>query len=72
MGAADVLQLASQFGLSGVLMAFLFWDRKCERDDRKRREERQAAIDEKDIESREKLATAMSALSTIIQARPHV
>lgn len=67
MGVADVVQLAGQFGLAGVLMGYVFWKERCDREDRKRREERQATIDEKDIDSREKLASSLSALSTIIQ-----
>lgn len=58
--------------LAGVLLIYLFWREKNDREDRKRREDRQAEIDKADIESREKLATAMSALSTLIQARPNV
>lgn len=67
MGAADALQLAGQFGLAGVLMAYLFWRERNDREDRKRREDRQAEIDKADIESREKLASSLTALSTIVQ-----
>lgn len=64
----------TQFGLAGILMAFLFFREKWDREDRKRREEADAEerkaqreLDEKDVESREKLASALAALSTIVQ-----
>jgi Flp pilus assembly protein TadB len=72
MGVADVAQLAGQFGLAGVLMAFLFWKERNDREDRRRREERQAQIDERDIEERGKLASALASLSMVIQGRGNV
>jgi hypothetical protein len=68
VSAGDAAQLAGQFGLAGVLMAYLFWKERADREDRKRREDRQAQIDEKDIKSREDLSSSLATLSAVIQA----
>lgn len=67
-----MLQLAGQFGPMGLLVAYLIWREM--RDDRRRRElaSERCEIDKADIAAREKLAASLSALSTIIQGRPHV
>lgn len=73
MGSAnDVLALLPQFGFAAPLLVYLFWREKCDREDRKRREERQAVIDEKDADAREKLAASLATLSALIQARFNV
>ena len=58
---ATLIHDLSQFGAWGVLVAYMAWDRICERKDRRR-----------DTEAREKLAVAMNTLAMIIQGRPHV
>lgn len=72
MGAADAIALVGQFGAMGLLVAYLIW--KAERDDRRRREQaaERAEIDKADIAAREKLASSLTALSMVIQGRPHV
>ena len=72
MAASDVLPLVAQFGLAGVLMAYLFWKERNDREDRKRREDRQALIDERDVDAREKLAASIATLSEIIRAKFNV
>jgi hypothetical protein len=65
VGIDQVVVLAGQFGPMGLLVAYLIWRENGERKDR--RELKQA-----DIEAREKLASSLTALSMVIQGRPHV
>ena len=65
LGFADVLQIAGQFGSTGLVVGYLIWRERGERQDRK---ETAAA----DIIAREKLASSLTALSMVIQGRPHV
>lgn len=72
MDISAVLQLAGQFGGMGLLVAYLIWDKQ--RSDKLRAIERaeQAQITRDDISSREKLSSALTALSMVIQGRPNV
>ncbi len=72
MDVSGILGLAGQFGPMGLLVAYLVWREM--RDEKRRIEEadRRAAIDEKDILSREKLAVALTSLAMVIQGRPSV
>lgn len=72
---ADVVSLLAQlgqFGGTGIIVAYLIWDKSAERKDRREQAERRAVIDERDIAAREKLATSLTALAMIIQGRPNV
>lgn len=57
----SLLQLASQFGVSGAIVFYLIWRETNDRKDRR---------DETD--SRIKLATALMALTAAITGRPNV
>jgi hypothetical protein len=72
MGASDVLQLAGQWGPMGLLVAYLVWDKQQQH--RQRHEEMQAkmALEEKEIASRERLASSLTALSMVIQGRANI
>lgn len=69
---ADVVELASRFGFGALLLAYLAYRDKCDRDDRKIAQANRDRIDEADITSREKLATSLAALSIAITGRPGV
>lgn len=79
----DALQLAGQFGGMGFLVAYIIWSeqrrdkqraeaRAAELAERKAEREERAQIEKDDIESREKLTISLTALSMVIQGRPHV
>jgi hypothetical protein len=83
MGVSDVLQMAGQYGSTGLLVAYLIWSEQ--RRDKQRASARAAELAERaaeraerveiekaDIASREKLAISLTALSMVIQGRPHV
>jgi hypothetical protein len=79
MGVKEIIQLGMQFGISGLLIGYIFWTEWNNRRDRLAREDKLAAerkerleADKEETESRVKLATSLSALATIIQGRPHV
>lgn len=72
MGAGDVLPLAAQFGIAGVLAAYIFWKERNDRLDRLRRETARDEIDKMEISSREKLASSLTMLAMVIQGTPHV
>lgn len=67
-----ILSAFSQFGVWGILVAYLIWDRQCERKERKEQAAIQQVANDKDIASREKLATSLTALCMVIQGRPGV
>jgi hypothetical protein len=56
----------------GVLVGYLIWRESCDRKERKEQTDARADRDERDISSREKLASSLTALSMVIQGRPHV
>lgn len=60
------------FGALGILVAYLIWRESCDRRERKEQAAARAERDERDIASREKLASSLTALSMVIQGRPHV
>jgi len=72
MVADQILQLGMQFGAAGVLCGYLVW-RDC-RNDRWRREFQQDRLeaDKAETTSREKLASALTALSMFIQGKHNV
>lgn len=69
---SSLVSVLGNFGAWGVLVAYLIWDRQCERKDRKERRADQHMIAEKDILSREKLAASLTSLCMVIQGRPGV
>lgn len=71
MGVAEVLQLAGQFGSTGLIVAYLIWRETAERRERRELAEARAEIDRADIAAREKQAAAFTALAMVIQGRPH-
>jgi hypothetical protein len=72
MGAGDVLPLAAQLGIAGVLAGYIFWKEKNDRQDRLRREVARDDIDKAEISSREKLASSLTMLAMVIQGKPNV
>lgn len=72
MSIDQLLALAAQFGPMGLLVAYLIWRESCDRKERKEQGGARAERDERDIASREKLASSLTALSMVIQGRPHV
>lgn len=56
----------------GLLVAYLIWRESCDRKERREQAVERARIDEADIAAREKLASSLTALSMVIQGRPHV
>lgn len=62
----------SSFGAWGVLVAYLVWDRSCERKERRDLDRARAELFERDIIAREKQASAFTALAMVIQGRPVV
>jgi hypothetical protein len=79
MGIPDIWQLASSFGFGGIMLAYVVWKETNDRKDRNRRDDEHAVFrrerleaDKDEIESRLKLASALSALATIITGRAHV
>jgi hypothetical protein len=61
-----------QSGPMGMLLAYVVWDKNCERRDRREEEARRAQIYKDDIEARIELARSLSGLTMIIQARQNV
>lgn len=72
MSIDQLLALAAQFGPMGLLVAYLIWREGCDRKERREQAVERARIDEADISAREKLASSLTALSMVIQGRPHV
>lgn len=79
MGSGDIWQLATNLGFGGLMFAYLVWKETNERADRRKREDdhkqfrrERLDADKDETESRNKLATSLSALATIITGRPHV
>jgi hypothetical protein len=66
------LSIIAQGGPLGVLVVYLIWRESCDRKERKEQAEARAKVEEADIASREKLASSLTALSMVIQGRPHV
>lgn len=64
MTVDQILSLALQFGPTGLVIGYLIWREKGERQDRKE-------LAQADIVSREKLASSLTALSMVIQGRPY-
>ncbi len=59
-------------GPMAVLVAYIVWRDGCDRKERKDHAAARAEIKERDIASREKLASSLTALSMVIQGRPNV
>jgi hypothetical protein len=81
MEISEILKLGGQLGLSGALLAYIAWIESNNRRDRNRRDELHIAFhrerleaDKDETESRNRLATALSSLATIITGgnRPNV
>lgn len=79
MSPSDILWLAKEFGVAAGLLAYLFWTENNNRTDRNKRDEahlqfrrERLEADKDEIESRNRLAGALSALATIITGKPHV
>lgn len=73
MGISDVLQLAGQFGIAGLLAGYIFWSELNNRRDRREQADREAQerkdrleVDKEETASRVQLASALSALTTVI------
>ena len=68
----DALSLAGQFGPMGLLVAYIIWDKQ--RTDTKWRDHEAARLkqDAARVEADKAMAQAMTALSIVIQGRPHV
>lgn len=69
---AHLFSVLSSFGAWGVLVGYLIWREQCDRKERKERFDIEQAANDKDIASREKLATSLTALCMVIQGRPGV
>jgi hypothetical protein len=72
MGVADVAQLATQLGGMGGLVVYLIWSEQRRDKQRASERAREQDLEEKDIASREKLASSLTALSMVIQGRADV
>lgn len=79
MGEPNLWQMASGFGMGGLLLCYMVWKETNDRKDRAKREDEHAQFrrerleaDKEETESRNKLAASLSALATIITGRPHV
>lgn len=72
MGMGEFLSILGNFGPIGIMVAYLINREREERRERKEEAERRATIEKLDIQSRENLAVALNALSTIIQGRGNV
>jgi hypothetical protein len=75
----DTWQEFGSLGFGGLLLGYMVWKETNDRKDRAKREEDHAQYrrerleaDKDETESRNRLATALSALATIITGRPHV
>jgi hypothetical protein len=68
----QVLLQAVQYWPWGPLILYLLWRESCDRKERKEQAEARAKVEEADIAAREKLASSLTALSMVIQGRPHV
>jgi hypothetical protein len=69
---AGLFTALGNFGAMGILVAYLIWREGCERKERREQALERQKIEEADIASREKLASSLTALSMVIQGRPHV
>jgi succinate dehydrogenase/fumarate reductase flavoprotein subunit len=72
VGASDVLQIAGQYGANGLFVAYLILRDAAERKERREAAVRRETIEKDDIAARKELAVSMTALSMVIQGRPHV
>lgn len=72
MSIDQFVAIITQLGVNGPLVAYLIWRESCDRKERKDQAEARAERDERDIASREKLASSLMSLSMVIQGRPHV
>ena len=70
--AGTLFTTLSNFGAWGVLVAYMIWDRSCERKERREQAKGRAEREERDIAAREKQASAFTALAMVIQGRPVV
>lgn len=62
----------SNFGAWGILIGYIIYRDQCDRRERAEQAKVAREIAEKDILSREKLATSLTALSVVISGRPSV
>lgn len=69
---SEALSLAGQFGPMGLLVGYLIWDKQ--RTDAKWREHEGERLkqDKARVDADKAMAQAMTALSIVIQGRPHV
>lgn len=72
MGISDALQLGAQFGPLGVLVFFLMWRESRNDKWREKHEQDRLEADKAETSSREKLASALTALTMVVQGRGHV
>ena len=54
------------------LVGYLIWREKCEREERRAHAAERSKVEDRDIDSRKELASALTALCMVIQGRPHV
>lgn len=67
MGVGDVLQLASQFGSMGLLVAYVIWDKLRQDAKWRAHEEKRLRQDEARTEADKGLALALQALTLAIK-----
>jgi hypothetical protein len=67
MGAIDLLQLAGQFGSTGLLVAYVIWDKQRTDSKWRAHEEKRLRQDEARVETDKALALAMQALTLAIR-----
>lgn len=72
MGAGDVLQIAGQYGANGLFIAYLILRDAADRKERREAAARWETIQKDDTAARRELAVSMTALSMVVQGRPHV
>lgn len=72
MDVGAVVNLAGQFGALGVLVGYLIYRDSQHEKWRQRHQEERLAADNRESESREKLAVALNSLGHWIQGRGHV
>jgi hypothetical protein len=68
----SLLNALLQSGPFGFAIAYVIYRDNCDRKERKEQADTRNKIEEADIASREKLASSLTALSMVIQGRPHV
>jgi hypothetical protein len=69
MNLPDFVQLVGQFGVAGVLVIYLVWDGQQKAKWLQKHRDERLQADKDETASREKLASALTALTMVIEGR---